>query len=283
MIFKTILKKGSNLVYKLLLCHVYSKARYSNVTFQKSNFLITVVAFNNADLIKLQYTKLKELFREPFDYLVADNSSDKNISNNLRDFCAQQNISYVLLPKNPLTGMRASGSHGVALNWCYRNIIQTYKPTHFGFLDHDIFPLREIQLTPKLDLGFYGAVRTRKEPYWYLWPGFSFFTHKHMQNFSVNFFPYHGGHDGSIFLDTGGSNYNTIYKHLGRTGVREARSRLINRTTNTDFIKGEDSSQTFEIIDNSWLHLRQIAWRAESSNKLDELEDIISSAKKFLS
>ncbi len=112
---------------------------------------------------------------------------------------------------------------------------------------------------------------------------FSFFTYEKIKHYSFNFFPHHSGKDGSIFLDTGGSNYYPIYQQIGRAGIHKARSMLINPATEKEFIKGEDSSQVFEIIDTSWLHLRQIAWRVESSNKIGQLDTIIRSAKNFLS
>ncbi|MBP7846235.1 MAG: hypothetical protein KA007_02235, partial [Candidatus Pacebacteria bacterium] len=68
----------------------------------------------------------------------------------------------------------------------------------------------------------------------------------------------------------------------GKESIKEAKSKLVNLNTEKEFIKGEDSSQTFEIIDGAWLHLRQIAWREESSNKMDDKEKIIGLAEKFL-
>ncbi len=277
-----MIKKLNNLIYKTLLLHRFVKSPYENIVFDKSNFIVIVIAFNNLEILKVQYGYLKKFLKDPFDYVVADNGTKKEVSVAIQSFCKENNISYTKLPINPLTNIRASGSHGVALNWCQRNIIEKYKPTYFGFLDHDIFPLKDVSIVQNLNLGFYGAVRTRKEPYWYMWPGFSFFTFEKVKGFSFNFFPHHSGRDGSIFLDTGGSNYYSIYRKIGRENICEAKTKLINLSTRKDFIKGEDSSQTFEIIDGSWLHLRQIAWREESSNKLNDQESIVSLAKEYL-
>lgn len=283
MIFKSVLKKGSNFLYKILLLHRYVPARHERVVPFKSNLLLAVVAFNNPELIELQHEKLVTHLTHPFDYIVVDNSSDTKVSDQLRALCEAKNISYILLPKNPLTGIRTSGSHGIALNWCYRNIIQRYKPTYFGFLDHDLFPLQDVSLAEKLHTGFYGIKKKRPKNFWYLWPGFSFFTYETVKDISINFFPYHGGQDGSIFLDTGGANYPLLYKHLKEGDFAEAQTTLYNRTTGNEFVRGEDSSNVFEIIDGAWLHLRQIAWRKESAHKLKEIEEIISSAKELLS
>lgn len=275
---KTLTKKLSNLAYTILFLHRFMPARRKVITFKESPFIIIVIAFNNPDILREQYVHLTKFVKDRFDYIVADNSSDEAKSAEIQTFCKEHALSYVKIPSNPLTGIRASGSHGVALNWCYRNLVQKYRPKYFGFIDHDIFPLKDISIIPCIDLGLYGAVRTRKDPYWYMWPGFCFFEYEKVVHTPLNFFPHHAGKDGSIFLDTGGANYYALYKHIGRNGIREAKSIFINKATRNEFIKGEDSSQVFEIIDGAWLHLRQIAWRAESQNKMNEMEEILSLA-----
>lgn len=276
-----MIKKLSNIIYKILLFHRLKKSTYEKVFFDKSDFILVTIAFNNLEVLTIQHRYLKELLKDPFDYVIADNSSKKEDSLKIRLFCEQNKISYIKIPNNPLTNIRASGSHGVALNWCHRNIIKKYKPKYFGFLDHDIFPIKEVSIVGNMGSGFYGVIRNKKEPYWYMWPGFSFYTYEKSSKYSFNFFPHHSGLAGEIFLDTGGSNFYSIYRKVGKQNIHIAQSRLINMTTEKALEKGEDSSQTFEIIDSSWLHLRQISWREESSGKLSELDKIIEVAKKF--
>jgi hypothetical protein len=280
MFLKAIKKKVSNFIYRVLLLHVYTKARYKNILFKKSDFLIIVIAFNNTDILRMQYEYLQKNLEEKFDYVVADNSSDTKRSLEIRIFCEEHAISYVRLPRNPLTNIRMSGSHAIALNWCYRNIVSLYKPTYFGFLDHDIFPIVITNIKPKILHGFWGVIRTRKEK-WYFWPGFSFFEYEKVKNYRFNFFPHHA--DSVVFLDTGGSNYNKIYKHIHRNAVGEAKSTLIDIVTKKEFVPNTDSSKTFELIDNSWLHLRQISWRKESFGKMNEQSEILSIALEHLS
>lgn len=277
-----ITKKISNLVYKMLLSHRFLNGSYKNMFSLKSNFVLVVIAFNNKEILEVQYKYLKENLKDPFDYIIADNSNKKETSESILSFCQANNISYIKIPHNLLTGIRASGSHGIALNWCYRNIIKKHKPNFWGFLDHDIFPISETTILKKIKIGIWGAIRTRGEKFWYLWPGFCFFEYEKTKKYIFNFFPYHAGRDGSIFLDTGGSNYNSIYKKIRREKIEEAKTKLINQATEKELVKGEDSSQTFEIIDNSWLHLRQIAWRKESFNKMEQKDSFIDSAKKYL-
>ncbi len=279
---KTISKKLSNLLYRLFFLYVFKKAKYSNILPIKSNLLIISIAFNNSETISIQYSHLVENLEDDFDYLIADNSDKENISYEIKSFCEKNNLSYIRLPKNPLTNIRTSGSHGMALNWCYRNIVKKNKPKYFGLLDHDIFPIKNAGIIKNMKGGFWGVVRTKKEKWWYFWPGFSFFEYEKIKKYKFNFFPYHAGRDGLIFLDTGGSNYHSVCKKIGRENISEAESVIIDIPTKKQLVIGRDSSQTFEIIDNKWMHIRQISWREESFNKMTEFDDIISIAKEII-
>lgn len=229
-------KKFYNYLYTFLRLHVFLRSDKARLAISKNTtLLVIVIAFNNKEIIEKQYAHLKKYMSDDFEYVVADNSSDKKVSSELSAWCESENISYVKVPKNPLTGVRASGSHGVALNWCYHNIIQKYTPLHFGFLDHDIFPITKTAVVKSLETAFYGVIRNRANTYWYLWPGFCFFTYSTLRKYRVNFFPYHAGKKGVTFLDTGGTNYITIYKKLGRESIHEARSVLINLATKKTF------------------------------------------------
>ena len=183
MILKTISKKLRNIGYRVLLLHRLIRSHKKDIKFDNSNLLLTVITFNNIDILRKQYEYLKKYLETPYDYLVADNSNLTSKSIEIERFCHENNLSYVKIPNNPLTGIRASGSHGIALNWVYRNIIQKYRPKYFGFLDHDIFPIKQVSILDKLNLGFYGVVRKRKEPYWYMWPGFSFYEYEMIKNY----------------------------------------------------------------------------------------------------
>lgn len=281
MLLKTLIKKVSNIIYKILLLHVFLKTKDKDMQINKTNLMLVVVAFNNLDILEVQYRYLKNFLTEQFDYVIADNSNKIESSKNIKEFCKENKISYVKVPWNPLTNVRASGSHAIALNWITKNIIRKYKPTFWGFLDHDIFPIKRTSVLENLDKGLWGAIRTRKEKWWYLWPGFCFFEYEKVRKYNFNFFPYHADKDGLTFLDTGGSNYLTVYQKLGRENLREAKSKIINLNTNMELKKGEDSSQTFELINSHWLHLRQIAWRKESFNKMSELENIIKKSQDY--
>jgi len=282
MILNIFSKKFRNLIYKILLLHVFVKSRKKKIIFEESNFLIITVAFNNKEVLEVQHKYLKDNLLDNFDYLIADNSSNPDIRKKIEQFCKENNISYILLPKNPLTKFRASGSHGIALNWCYRNLIKKYKPKYFGFLDHDLFPLVKTNIIPEIRDGFYGVVRKREDKFWYMWPGFSFFEFDKCKKYKFNFFPYHTGID-NIFLDTGGSNYKTIFSKIDKNTFHYAKSILVDLNTKQKLAAGNDTSRTFEIIENAWLHMRQISWREESRNKMSDQAEMIELSKNIIS
>ncbi len=282
MALKIPIKKLANLLYKVLLLHTFVRSRKEKIFFKESDFLVVTIAYNNLETIKIQHSLITTNLVDDFNYLIADNSNDKNISEKIELFCTENTISYVKIPRNPLSNIRASGSHGIALNWSFVNIVEKYKPKFWGFLDHDIFPIKKTEILKHIKIGLWGAIRSRGTHWWYLWPGFCFFEREKTKQYKFDFSPYHAGVDGLTFLDTGGSNYNSIYKKIDRKSIDEAETKLIDIRTKKEFKKGDDSSQVFEIIDKSWLHLRQIAWRKESSNKISQQEAILDVANLYI-
>lgn len=170
-----------------------------------TNLLIATIAFNNLAILKAQHHYLKTFLDEDYVYMIADNSSDEAASIAIADFCIEQHIPYIKIPKNPFLG-NPSKSHGFALNWTFANIIRKYQTRHFGFIDHDILPFRTTTITDKIKQGIFGLTQQREER-WYLWPGLSFYTFDSAAQ--LNFMPCSG-------LDTGGSNYDILYKNLNR-------------------------------------------------------------------
>ncbi len=221
---------------------------YLNFTISKQprlvcapeTLLLITVAFNNLETIKIQYSLLRKYFSNPFCYLVVDNSSDKLISCQIRDYCKEQAIAYA---RPALRLYRsASKSHGSALNWAYHHLVKQTTCRYFGFLDHDIYPTKTtgiLQFLSKQPI--YGLLQERVEK-WYLWPGFCFFDRQFLVDIRLNFSPQEG------LVDTGGMNYYNLYRHLDKT-------RLI--FPNQDYRQIADSQiiqeSSVELI-GDWLH-----------------------------
>jgi hypothetical protein len=241
---------------------------------KNSSLLLVTIAFNNIDIIKTQYKYIKMNLKDQFIYMIADNSSLSNASKDIEIYCNSQNIPYVKLPPNPY--QNPSKSHGMALKWVYKNIINIYNPLYFGFLDHDILPYKETSIIPLVRNGVFGLVQER-DTKWYLWPGFCFFELKKLQGVKINFMPSSG-------LDTGGANYYSLYKNIDRDTLVKVPQVYIDTNTKkiVSNIDDQNTTTTIECI-GDWIHLMRASnWNSQKNNKTSSVEEIISQVKEIL-
>ena len=178
---------------------------------------IVAVAFNNASVIRHQILLLKKNLKDAYCYTVADNSTDASRQVELMEVCREHAVAYVRLPRLPLY-CTTSKSHGMALNWVYRNYLKPRQADYFGFIDHDIFPVRPHSIVKYLAenpvYGYYQDREVGGEKLWYLWPGFSFFSRAAVKDSPLNFMPGSGS-------DTGGANW-ALYSRLEKKNLKFA-------------------------------------------------------------
>ena len=172
---------------------------------------IITVAFNNAELIRLQELFLQKFITDKFTHIVVDNSTDKNVRKEIYAFCKKEGIAYIGLPKTLLNLVGGSYSHAMSINYVYRHIIRKRKPYAFGIIDHDIFPTKPISIFEKLyQQPIYGPLRHR-DRWWYLSAIMSFFRFDFVENKKMDFMPVTPE---KIYLDSGGGNWYDLYSHL---------------------------------------------------------------------
>jgi hypothetical protein len=179
---------------------------------------LVVVAFNNDLLIEKQVLLLQRYFCDAYRYVVADNSTDAACRIRLQQLCRRRNLVYLSVPANPCTAFHESYSHGLVLNWIYRKyILEKSEARYFGFIDHDIFPVKSIRgVKQTLDKhGLLGAVRWNSGC-WYLWPGLCFFRKDIVVKKRLDFLPgaHISGLKQQLFFDTGGRNWYRLYHTL---------------------------------------------------------------------
>ncbi len=231
---------------------------------QKELFLFAV-AYNSYDVIEKQWYFLKKYLDEDFTYVVCDNSSESMVSGKILSFCRVNHLAYFKLPRNPFSGIDPSRSHGLALNWIYRNLVKVYKPALLGFLDHDVFPYKKTTLTSLFKKHqLFGLVKKRENG-WYLWPGFCFFKLDYMLDKTVNFMPCRG-------LDTGGGNYKHIYRFLNKDKLPYFAYSFLDVS---DIKYYNPQNDQVELI-GDWLHLINVSkWRDVQYDKLESLDHIL--------
>jgi hypothetical protein len=189
--------------------------------------------------------------------VVVDNSTDRAAAARIAALCRRAAVPYIRLRHGPTDPRAASRSHAVALNWAYRRLVRALRPPLFAFVDHDCYPIRPVDLPALVaDQPIYGQLERRANG-WYLWAGFCVFRWSAVADRELDFRP-----DWFLGLDTGGANWDRLYRDLDRGRLRFARTWL---ATLRD--SGSALPATFHRIDD-WLHIGNASgWRAPEPSR----------------
>lgn len=240
-------------------------ARYKAVDACVGKTVILTVSFNKPELIRFQNVLLRKNITDDFCYIVADNSTDKLKSREIREYCRQENIGYVRLPVNTLRVLSPSSSHAAAVNWCYKHIIAPIHPAAFGIIDHDLLPVDQVSIAAYLkQQPFYGPLRERGDG-WYISAVMAFFDYEWtIKNGKFNYMPTWVGEH---YLDTGGSNWYSYFKNIDVSSVifpEEELEQIRNGSDyHGDYIQYMDGKKWVHLINGS-------GWKSIAEGK-DEL------------
>ena len=235
----------------------------------RCQLLIITIAFNNAELIRYQYKFLKKNITDDYIYLVADNSSNKDARVQIESFCKQNQVAYVSLPKNSLNKVGGSYSHAMCLNYVYHHIIKTLRPYVFGYIDHDLFPVKKLSVCNILSSQpVYGPLRERAEC-WYLSAIMSFFRYDYVQDKKVDFMPVMPY---KTYLDSGGGNWYDIYSRLNMKEIN-----FPDECIEPLREGGDRHGDSLEWFDNkNWLHtINGSCWKEIAAGKDHLIKDLL--------
>ena len=229
----------------------------------RGRFLAVTVAFNLPEAVGfLSRAMARALPDVPL--LVCDNSSDPGARAAIARLCAEQGRLYCPLPAVPRVSPNPNGSrsHGVALNWVWRNLIRPTQPSGFALLDHDLVPLAPHDLAARLaGQPAYGMVREGERfGGWYLWPGYSVFDFKAVAHLPLDF-----GTDTPRTLDTGGQNWRVLYRSLSRPALTMARTLQV-------WLDDPETgvAEPFLLVDD-WLHVGGAGHRGGGAAALERV------------
>jgi hypothetical protein len=245
---------------------VPGKVFTQNIDWQKikDKLLIMTVSYNNANVIRQQIRFVKKNIKDEYVYIIADNSSDKAKRSEIQILCKETNTGYISLPPNPFS--TSSDSHAVALNWLFKNIVSVYQPAFFGFIDHDIYPVKPHSVTDLMAAQpFYGLIQQR-ENYWYLWPGLCFFKKEAYNNREFDFMPCVSN---GIRLDTGGALCDILFHTFNKDSVKFPTQVYENIREGEVF-----QSDKIELIGN-WLHSFNGSYWMQVKDKEDVLNKVL--------
>jgi hypothetical protein len=230
--------------------------------------VLVSIAYNDADVIDMQASAVARFVPGAL-YIIADNSSDSVRAREVEAVAARHGAPYVRLP--PALSREPSRSHGLALDWTWRNIIRPGRPEAFGFIDDDLFPTAPDDPFAMLaQQSVYGAVRMQGER-WFLWAGFCFFRFDAVKGLRLNF-----GQDWFKGLDTGGGNWTVLYRRLDRKSLTFASARFEPYKPGADPV--HDSIQWC----GRWLHevgqTRRAGRLEQAADKRRRIKEILASA-----
>lgn len=254
MTIKRIIYRGYiRLLEKLCLIKSARNCFKANLLLQplpdgNKNTDIVTIAFNNDKIIPIHVRYMKKYFLDEHTHIIADNSTDKVISDRIKEYCLEEGVPYIRLPKNYHNGSR---SHATAMNWVSKHIIGIRRPAFFGFTDHDLFPIKPVSLMKILrDQHVYGPIRVRGGgKYWYISAIYCFFDFEYVKNKGLDFMPARYDSDKNNYLDTGGGNWPRIYSNMDRTNMIFCDERVVKVG------EGNDRHNDYvELFDNNFLH-----------------------------
>lgn len=250
---------------------------------EKVAMYIITIAYNEENLIRKQIELVRRFVKDAdYHHVIVDNSTKRKKRKQIRILCQENGIEYVPVPRyiNRLISTRLFWfgiSHGAALNWMFYKFLIYRKPERFALLDHDLFPIKDCNLTEALgDKDFYGVKRDRGTG-WYLWPGYSIFKFDVLSSKKVNFLPMMV--KGS-FLDSGGANYQAIYKNYDINDVVFAVDKTY-RIKNTQDLIDVYHGDCIQIIDTSWLHIINGSNYARVKGKEKSVAEIVGDMEQW--
>ncbi|MBQ0005998.1 MAG: hypothetical protein KBS57_01150 [Alistipes sp.] len=230
--------------------------------------LITI-AYNNPRVIELQSRYIVKYFGGAFTHIVVDNSTDSARAESIRAICERNGTGYVKLHKNRMNIFSGSYSHAAAVNWTYHHIIKARKPFGFGIIDHDIFPVRPMDIITILKTQPVYGVRRSRNGFWYLSAIISFFRTDFLKDKKFDFMPVTLQ---NTYLDSGGGNWSSIYSHLDEKGMRFMSEKMENFREGS--LRHQDQVELFD--DAGWVHsINASYWKKIDIVKEDILEELL--------
>jgi hypothetical protein len=183
--------------------------------------VLVTIAFADPTILRWQI-RLVRHYVPGVVHVVVDNSPRDEAAAEIARLCEAERVPCLRAPSNPWTGKAASRSHGLALNWTWHNVILPAAPEAFGFLDDDLFPTApDDPFAPLATQDVYGMVR-RSGARWFLWAGFCMFRFDKVRGKPLDF-----GQDWFVRLDTGGGNWEPLYRHMDLPALREVETRFV--------------------------------------------------------
>lgn len=219
---------------------------------------VVVITYNCHQIFLKHVEKIQKHCKDPFELVIIDNSTDQKTIDFISYHSIRLGLTYV---KSTASSVNGSQSHAFAANLSQVMFKDTF--THFLYLDHDCFPLRDFSVFETLGENKSMAGIGQGKEKQYLWPGCLMFKSDVEIDFSPN---------QEFKLDTGGNIYKAI--EANKQGVKYFNE---NYSENPEFNK---NFYSFYSLINSGTFLHFI--NASNWNNKDNHEERINSLLNLL-
>lgn len=223
--------------------------------------LAITVVFNSVWMLKWQL-RFGELNFRGVDRVIADNSYDPAAARAIEALCREANVHYVRLPYNRFSLGRpkdASLSHASALNWVWHNVVSQVRPPIAAIIDEDLLPFDPVDIGSKVaDQPFFGVRLLGAYHGWTVWTGYAVYSRSIVDRHKMNFWV-----DGRAGLDTGGANWERVYRHYDPDQLRFA-----NVPPRPELIVGR-IDEWWHVGGVSGYYARPEGWREETDAMLE--------------
>jgi len=238
---------------------------------------ILTIAYNNLEILQIQYFFIKKYLKNSFNYYIIDNSNT-SISKNIQIFCSNNGINYIKTHSPNLDG---SNSNANAINIGIRSLNHSHSK-YTLVLDHDIILNKPLDIYEKIKECLFYGMKHDKGTRWYLWQGLFLFKNENNIRNILDFRTCPG-------LDTGGCNYDAIFKSINMSDVSfiktfcySSLSKSIEQlknnkgfyvyTSEDERIASHQQADMFECIDE-WIHFIDTSNWSGKGSKMPQIHE----------
>jgi hypothetical protein len=224
---------------------------------ENSKVGIVVITYNNKDIFLKHIQRIKRHCKDDnYEIVIIDNSTDLKVIDHIKYHSKVNGCEYI---KTNASSLNGSSSHSFAANISYLLLKEKY--THFFYLDHDCFPIKDFSVVEILGEKQFAGIGQEKSKT-YLWPGCLMFKKRD----DIDFSPLPG-------LDTGGS----LYKAMETVGAENIVSFNELHQENPEFNKNMYNFYSL-INDSMFMHfINASGWNknADQQERINSLLNIL--------
>jgi len=224
---------------------------------------------NRPDFVDIQNNLFKKFLKNEYQFHIIDDSIDSNISQNFKNICSENNLSYYKKPERKVQ-MNPAQACADTVQWTYDTIIkENHRNDIVFFCDSDLFLIDEFDVVDYMQDAIIAGLPQKRGKVIYMWNGIMFFNMPTIEDLNIDF------SDGVVegeMTDVGGHTYYYFKKNniqMKETDVQYPTHFYEIELQNEEVTRGYN----FELhLDGKFLHYRAATnWHSNWRGSQDPL------------